>query len=305
MKVRTDAIELLPKLIHHFDEPFADSSAIPTYYVSQMARQRVTVILSGDGGDELFAGYRSYQKKDEFQAIRAVPRGIRRMMLEPLARALPIETQGRNVLKFVANSPSDNSTETMGIYPYIKDDLLTPHLRNELQQHPVQLAASILEDVHFSNKLARMQYLDARLYLPGDILVKVDRMSMANSLETRAPLLDYRVIEFAARLPVELRIKDGITKYLLKKLLRRYVPEQIINKRKQGFAVPINGWFATTLSDFVRDVLLEKRARERSLFKAKTVEHVLNLHQAGRRDYSTWIWTLLNLELWFREYVDG
>jgi asparagine synthase (glutamine-hydrolysing) len=269
-----------------------------------MARQRVTVILSGDGGDELFAGYRSYQKKDEFQAIRNVPRAIRRTLLDPVANALPIEARGRNALKFVANSPTDNSTETLGIYPYIKDDLLTPHLRSELQRHPVQVAASILEDVPYSNKLARMQYLDARLYLPGDILVKVDRMSMANSLETRAPLLDYRVIEFAARLPVELRIKDGVTKYLLKRILRRYVPEQITNKRKQGFAVPLNMWFATTLSDFVRDVLLEKRARERSLFKAKTVEHVLNLHRSGRRDYSTWIWTLLNLELWFRAYVD-
>ena len=305
MQVKTDAINLLPKLVWHFDEPFADSSAIPTYYVSQMARQRVTVILSGDGGDEMFAGYNSYLKKDDFQHIRTLPSGLRKKMLGPLANALPLHAPGRNALKFMACAGREDGAGALGVFPYIKDDLLTGDMRIELQRHRVQLADSILKNVRFRDKLPRLQYLDARLYLPGDILVKVDRMSMANSLETRAPLLDYRVMEFAAQLPVKLRIQNGTTKYLLKKVLHKHIPAHILYKKKQGFAVPVKDWFATTLNGFTKEILLDNRFIERGLFKAGTVENVLNLHQKGRQDYSTWIWMLLCLELWFLTFVDA
>ncbi|MFQ5633325.1 MAG: asparagine synthase (glutamine-hydrolyzing), partial [bacterium] len=247
LRVKTDAIDLLPKLVWHFDEPFGDSSAIPTYYVSKMAREHVTVILSGDGGDELFAGYNSYLKKDEHEKFLHLPKRLRKAVFGKVANALPIQAPMRNFLYYVAEANKGDGAEALGTYPYIKNDLISGDLREHLNgSNTFRLEEQVLSQTGIQNKLSRLQYLDARLYLPGDILVKVDRMSMANSLETRAPLLDYRLVEFAFRLPLELRINGTTTKYLLKKVLGRYIPQEIINKRKHGFAVPIKNWFQTT-----------------------------------------------------------
>ncbi|MFQ5632475.1 MAG: asparagine synthase (glutamine-hydrolyzing), partial [bacterium] len=247
LRVKTDAIDLLPKLVWHFDEPFGDSSAIPTYYVSKMAREHVTVILSGDGGDELFAGYNSYLKKDEHEKFLRLPKRLRKAVFGKVAHALPIQTPMRNFLLYVAEANKGDGADALGTYPYIKNDLITTDLREHFNGcNAFRLREQFLPQTGIQDKLSRLQYLDAKRYLPGDILVKVDRMSMANSLETRAPLLDYRLVEFAFRLPVELKINGTTTKYLLKKVLARYVPQEILNKRKHGFAVPIKNWFQTT-----------------------------------------------------------
>jgi asparagine synthase (glutamine-hydrolysing) len=306
LEVATDAIHLLPKLVWHFDEPFADSSAIPTYYVSKMAREHVTVILSGDGGDELFAGYVNYQKRDEHGRWLRLPQGIRRPAFGALAEMLPIQAPMRNFMKYVAAASPDDSPAALGLYPYIKNDILAAPLRQELHKYDAAAPRrQFLSTLKATDKLTRLQFVDTKFYLPGDILVKVDRMSMANSLETRAPLLDYRLVEFAARLPVQLKMQRGVSKYLLKKVLQRHMPADMLTKRKQGFAVPINHWFRTTLNGFAESVLLDDRCRTRGIFNPKVVAQVLKFHQQGQRDYSAWIWMLLNLELWFQTFVDA
>ncbi|MCL4705764.1 asparagine synthase (glutamine-hydrolyzing) [bacterium] len=305
LKVSTDAINTLPKLVWHFDEPFGDASAIPTYYVSQLAREHVTVILSGDGGDELFAGYRSYMQKDQYSTIKRLPRSLRRRLLAPIAHALPIQARARNFLKYAAYATSDDGPQALGIYPYIKEDIVTRSIRRELSAFDAtSLRRTILAALKSTDKLTRLQYVDAKLYLPEDILMKVDRMSMAHSLETRAPLLDYRLVEFATRLPVHFKMRDSMTKYLLKKLLLKYLPPETLVKKKQGFAVPINRWFQQQLNGYTAEVLLDQRCRQRGYFNLAVVQKVLQHHATGRRDYSEWIWLLLNLELWFQTFVD-
>jgi asparagine synthase (glutamine-hydrolysing) len=305
LEVATDAVNLLPKLVWHFDEPFADSSAIPTYYVSKMAREHVTVILSGDGGDELFAGYVNYLKRNEYQHFLRLPKSIRRLTFGKMAQMLPIQAPMRNFMKYVAAASPDDGPAALGLYPYIKEDVLTVPVRQELQKHdPTALRRQILSTIKAKDKLTRLQFVDTKLYLPGDILVKVDRMSMANSLETRAPLLDYRLVEFASRLPVHFKMQGGTTKYLLKKVLSKYVPKSVLEKRKHGFAIPIDQWFQTTLNGFTKEVLLDDRCRARGVFDPKAVQKILAFHANGGRDYSVWIWAMLNLELWCQTYMD-
>lgn len=305
LKVAAEAINILPQLVWHFDEPFGDASAIPTYYVSKLAREHVTVILSGDGGDELFAGYRRYMRKDDYATIKKLPRRLRRSLLAPIAHALPIQAPARNFLKYAAYAAADDGPHALGLYPYIKEDIVAEPIRRELSAFDAATPRrNILATLSSTDKLARQQYVDAKLYLPEDILVKVDRMSMAHSLETRAPLLDYRLVEFTARLPVHFKMRDGVAKYLLKKLLQRYLPPETLAKRKQGFAVPINRWFQKQLNGYTTEVLLDHRCRERGYFNMTVVQKVLQHHATGRRDYSEWIWLLLNLELWFQAFID-
>lgn len=306
LQVKTDAIDLLPKLVWHFDEPFADSSAIPAYYVSKIAREHVTVILSGDGGDELFAGYKSYLQKDAYENWLRLPSGLRRIAFGKVAGILPIQAPARNFLKYVAEATPDDGPLALGLFPYIKDDVMTPAIQQELQSYDSTAPRrQVLARFKITDKLTRLQLADTKLYLPGDILVKVDRMSMANSLETRAPLLDYRLVEFAMRLPASLKMHNGTGKYLLRQIMRKYLPATTLTKKKQGFAVPLNDWFRRTLSGHAQAILLDERCRRRGFFHPETLRQVLDAHVQGRRDYGEWIWLLLNLELWFQTFVDS
>lgn len=300
-----DAVRLLPKLVWHFDEPFGDSSAVPTYYVSEMARQNVTVILSGDGGDELFAGYRSYLLRDEYMMIRRLPLALRKMLFAPIAQALPFQAPARNFLKFAAYAQMDDGPQALGLYPYIKDDVMSGVVRRELKSFDASMQRrEIFAELEKMDKLTKLQHVDTKIYLPEDILMKVDRMSMANSLETRAPLLDYRLVEFAAKLPANLKMREGTTKYLLKKLMQKYFPKNMISNKKQGFAIPINAWCQNQLSSFIHEILLDSRCYNRGYFNGRAVEKMLHHHSTGQRDYSEWIWLLLNLELWFQTFMD-
>ncbi|MBN1466383.1 7-cyano-7-deazaguanine synthase, partial [candidate division KSB1 bacterium] len=306
LKVSTDSVAILPQIAWHFDEPFADSSAIPTYYVSKIAREHVTVILSGDGGDELFAGYRNYFNRDRYNLLFALPYSLRKNILGAVAALLPIHAPMRNMLKYIASTAQDNGQGAPGFYPYIKEDLLSrPLLREFRTMDPLLSRRDLVAQYMEHDKLTRMQLVDLHHYLPGDILVKVDRMSMANSLETRAPLLDYRMVEFATALPVSHKMKDGVSKYILKQVLRKYVPEHILTKAKQGFAIPISKWFQGSLNGYVKEMLLDERSRARGIFKPHVVENVLELHTKGRRDFGEWIYMLLMLELWFQTFMDS
>jgi len=306
LQVSTHAMDDLPKIAWHLDEPFADSSALPMFYVSKMAREHVTVILSGDGGDELFAGYNSYQNRDQHAWLLQLPAGLRRRLFGPISGAMPLQTPGRNLLKYAAKASLLDGPGALGLYPYIKEDIISKDLALEFEHSdPIQAKRDIWSNYDNLDKLTRMQMTDTRMYLPGDILVKVDRMSMASSLETRAPLLDYRMVEFAASLPVSFKMNQGVGKYILKKMIRKYVPPSILSKPKQGFAVPVGSWFRGEMHGFAQDILLSDQGRNRGLFRKSIVEKVLLYHKAGRRDYSEWIYMLLMLELWFQSFVDS
>lgn len=304
--VTTDAMGVLPELVWHFDEPFGDSSAIPTYYVSQMARREVTVILSGDGGDELFAGYESHGRRGQYDHYRSVPRPLRKALAGPLGRMLPVHAPGRSLLLGIAELEKYMGGETVSLYPLIKDRVYAPGFSRALRSEEDPLASyAYWSNVPTGSRLSRLQYLDTKVYLPEDILMKVDRMSMANSLETRAPLLDYTLAEFAARIPPELQRKDGKGKYLLRKLAARLLPPESLAKKKQGFAIPREKWFRTDLRAWTADLLGSEKARGRGYFRPGVVDRILAEHARGSKDFSAWIWCLLNFELWHRTFIDA
>ncbi len=305
--VTPDICDIVDDLVWHFDEPFADSSAIPTYMVSKLARDFVTVILSGDGGDELFAGYTRYQVDRKRSHLSRLPRMVREKMMRPLSASMPHGAWGRNYLHKVTLDPLDRYNDSISLFTEPnKDALYTPELKGKLQLIPVGLAmfrehaAAVKSD----DPIDALLYLDSKSYLPGDILTKVDRMSMAVSLEARVPLLDHKLIDFVDGIPSSLKMKGLESKYIFKRALRGLVPEDILKRPKQGFGMPMQEWINRQLRTRMRETLTEKRARERGLFNSRTIDVLLDEHERGRRDHSSSLWALLMLELWFRTFVD-
>ncbi|HKP97227.1 MAG TPA: asparagine synthase (glutamine-hydrolyzing) [Fibrobacteria bacterium] len=302
--IKPDALSILPSLVWHFDEPFGDSSAVPTFYVSQAARREVTVILSGDGGDELFAGYNSYHLRNRYEGFKAIPAPLRRAFMGAAARMLPWNAPGRNLLRRIGALEAYDRGDVPELFPPIKEALYAPEWAE---------AAAGADPAGYlrywgnapAGGLSRLQYLDTKVYLPEDILMKVDRMSMANSLETRAPLLDYTVAEFAASIPPEMHTRDGRGKYILRKMASRFLPPHVLAKKKQGFAIPREKWFQGELKDFARGTLTSERFRARGYFRPDRVEAILRDHAAGRKDYGMWIWCLLNFEFWHQAFLDA
>ncbi|HEX5030732.1 MAG TPA: asparagine synthase (glutamine-hydrolyzing) [Candidatus Eisenbacteria bacterium] len=305
-QVRPEAIGILPDLVWHFDEPFGDSSAIPTYYVSKMAVEHVKVALAGDGGDELFAGYTRYQDSLRVPPYHLIPASVRRRVLAPLADRMPLAAPGRNRLYAAAHHAPLTPGYGLGLYPYIKEQLLSPEWRTQTALREPNGHTAVSEPrLRSMDLLSRLQYLDTKVYLPEDILTKVDRMSMAHSLEVRAPLLDYTLIEYVASIPPALKLRDSVSKYLFRKMASRYLPASVFEKPKQGFGVPTGAWFQQELRASARERLLDRRTLDRGYFRRRTVERVLDLHEAGQRDYGTWIWCLLVLEEWHRTFLDA
>jgi asparagine synthase (glutamine-hydrolysing) len=301
-----DALEVLPTLVHHFDEPFADASAIPTYYVSKIARQHVTVALSGDGGDEIFAGYTRYDNGMQRQ-------GWNRVLPEPVIRAAfriatdlyPVGARGWGILHRNSLAPLDSYMADVSLFqPREKRALFGKHQRVHANGDIFGLARDLAAQTGSDEFLSQMQYVDEMLYLPDDILVKVDRASMAVALEARAPLLDYRLAEFMATVPAGLRYRDREKKYLLKKAMQGVLPREILYRSKMGFGVPLKHWFRKEAADFTREVLTSRQARERGLFDPQEIRLCLDRHARGRRDFSGKLWALLFFELWCRNWLD-
>ncbi|MFC1678598.1 asparagine synthase (glutamine-hydrolyzing) [Elusimicrobiota bacterium] len=312
--VKPAAAEILPELIWHFDEPFADSSAIPTYYLSKLAREHVTVVLSGEGGDELFAGYDRYRRERLTRIFSLAPEAVRTLMVEQLLKRLPrtpaIRGYSDALKKIIGNtflSPARRYASLVELVsPEVRTSLLSDHLRHELEQvDPVDMIQSCFMSRPSENWVNRMSRADTTVYLPDDLLVKSDRMSMAHSLEARVPFLDNELIELATSIPANLKLRRGTAKYLPRKLLSSLVPKEIAKRGKRGFNVPIDLWLRTELSDFARDTLLSKRARERGFFQPKTVEAKLQEHQSGKSDLGGMIWALICFELWHQMFMDS
>ena len=304
--VRPDALGILDRLVWHFDEPFADSSAIPTWYVSEMARRHVTVVLSGDGGDELFGGYTRYLPHPRVESFDRLAPGLGRAVAAAAWRALPHGARGKNFLRHVARNPQGRYVDSVTFYHADeRRDLLSPTLRAEIGGWNTERAFSAPFERFGGLPLeAQLMAFDFETYLPEDCLVKVDRMSMAHSIESRVPLLDHLVIEFAASLPAAVKMPGGRLKHLLKELAFSLVPREILDRPKQGFAVPVGQWFRGPLRDAFGDILASPLTRQRGYFNSAFVDRVLAEHLSGRRDHSTKLWMLLVFELWHRQYID-
>jgi asparagine synthase (glutamine-hydrolysing) len=297
-----DTVRLLPK---YFDEPFADSSAVPTFHVSRLARKAVTVALAGDGGDESFGGYQKYgidMIVDRFRQM--VPRPFLRLghsLLKSIDSNLAL--RGRTATFQALQEPGQAFylTNTF-ISDELAEELLSP-LRSEIKDYdPSDYLLGYWQKAEGPDFLSKMLYTDLKTYLPDDILVKVDRMSMAHSLEVRAPFLDHRIVEFAASLPSHLKIQNGQQKYVLKKALRSLLPDSILDRKKHGFTVPLESWFRNELRNLAEEKILAGGAMS-EIFSSKSLHSIWNEHQSRKTDHGTLLWSLLMFALWHEEYV--
>lgn len=308
-QVDPDDFHLIDRLAGLYDEPYADSSALPTYRVCELAKKQVTVVLSGDGGDENLAGYRRYRWHTYEDRMRQIlPDGLRKPLFGFLGRTYPksdwapkifrakstFESIARDSLEGYFHSVSVNSNE-------IRNALFSQNLKQELQGYQaVEVFRRHAKNAASYDAQSLVQYLDIKTYLPGDILTKVDRASMAHALEVRVPLLDHKLVEWFASLQPDLKLKGREGKYIFKKSLENYLPDDILYRSKMGFAVPLASWFRGPLKDRVRESLLGETMRDSSYFDQAFVKKIVDQHQSGIRDYSTSIWSLLMFEAFLR-----
>ncbi len=311
--VRPNALEVLPTLVEHYGEPYADSSAIPTYYVSKETRKFVTVALNGDGGDESFAGYERYVAMSLAEKYRKIPAVLRKGLIETSVGLLPNPKQFRSRVKslkrFVESGSLDNVERYLGwmsaISPGLKNDLVSDQFKSHLNgTKPIDVLKKWFDKTEDLDVIDATMLTDQMTYLPNDLLVKVDIASMANSLEARSPLLDHNIIEFAASLPQNLKVNGKETKYLLKKIAAKLVPKEVIYRRKMGFGVPIGKWLRNEMKDFVKENLLSERFAKRGLFQQNKIADIIQQHNEQKNDFGTQVWTLLMLELWFQRFID-
>lgn len=311
--VKPNAADVLPLLVKHYNEPFADSSALPTYYVSMMARKHVTVALSGDGGDESFAGYDTYGTILNWNKWNACPIRVRKMVTEWgrwLLNYLPNNNHAARMRRGLAMINSENiKTRRLQFGTTLKPEekrlAYTSMFRDQIGRSPVpedRLASypwqSGVDDLDW------MLRHDQSFYLPDCLMVKTDIASMSNSLEVRCPFLDHRIVEYAATIPSHLKRDATGGKLILKNAVRDLLPAEIINKRKSGFGIPIDQWFRNELSPLLKEALLDGTSMRRGLFEQRLLQKMVNEHIEGRRDWSNRLWAFLFLELWFREYID-
>jgi asparagine synthase (glutamine-hydrolysing) len=306
-EVRPRAIEVLPTLVRHYGEPYADSSAIPSFYLARLTRQHVTVALNGDGGDESFGGYGWHlgsRLAERWQQVPAAVRGVAERAASGLApwssnRRSPVARLSR----FMSAASRPRATRYRAWLSVFTDDLkrelyAEPHSRSADPLDAIFAAASSLDAVD------AMLRADIEWYLPTDLLVKMDIATMASSLEARSPFLDWHLTEFAAKLPSGLKVKGHTSKYILKKAVADLVPAANMHRPKQGFAVPVSEWFRGELKDFLADHILSARFVARELFRPEAVQRLYTDHQRGAGDHGHRLWTLLMLELWFQEFID-
>jgi asparagine synthase (glutamine-hydrolysing) len=310
--VRPNALEVLPTLVEHYGEPYADSSAIPTYYVSKETRKHVTVALNGDGGDESFAGYERYMAMEIAEVYRRIPRAIRAALIEGPINMLPSseigKTRIRDVQRFLTSANEGRKERYfrwMSTFkPAVKPDLYDPEFAQAVTQDTSRFLDQWFDTANGSGILDATLLTDQMTYLPNDLLVKVDIASMANSLEARSPFLDHKMIEFAASLPESLKMSGFRPKSLLKKVAARLVPSEVIYRRKMGFGVPVGRWLRGEMKDFLRDVLLSQGSLTRGIIRPEKIRQYVDEHIAGTFDHSFQVWSLLMMELWFQRFID-
>lgn len=320
--VTPDAKEILPKLVWFYDEPFSDSSAIPSWYLSELTRKHVSVALSGDAGDELFAGYERYQAVRLGRYVDLLPKFLRRFLAGPLMRIIPSpihqKSRLRRMKRFLeafAMPPMERYLQWIAIFnrsrkaQLYSGEFAAELARNAaLEQPPYEMLDFLEHAAARSNARDAMTSIaltDLVTYLPCDLMCKVDIASMAHSLECRAPFLDHRLVEHAIRMPIEMKVHGKTGKHILRETFRDLFPPSLLTRRKMGFGVPLDHWFRGPLADYVRDVLLDRRCTERGYFDSRYVERLLTEHREGRFDHAGRLWSLLFLELWMRQWLDS
>ena len=314
--VAPTAMSVLPRLVWHYGEPFADPSAIPSFHLAEVTRRHVTVALNGDGGDESFAGYTRYYAHRFAHRLRHLPAPAARAVAELLDRTGAQGSSRRAVRSAwwlshaLQLEPADAYAKTMAVFPPDeRADLYTPEFRDSLARSGGPSARSFTADAFVGSDgkdvVERLQDVDVHTYLPGGLLVKMDIATMAHSLEVRSPFLDHRLMESAAALPSQAKLDGSATKRILKDALRPWLPESILFREKMGFSVPVDAWFRGELRELPAEVLLDPAALGRGMFQESAVRGLIDDHRTGRADNGGRIWALLQLELWQRSYVDS
>ena len=311
--VKPDAIEILPKLVWHYNEPFSDSSAIPTYYVANLTKDFVKVVLTGDAGDENFAGYPRYLRSKLVAYFSKIPEKLRKDLLPNFIRAFSTfhwrEKRLNRLADFIESLSSGNAknyAEQIKIFnAKEKEDIYTEDFRKKVEKiDPLDFLLKKFEESGTEDLLEQLLYVDINSYLPEDLLVKMDIATMANSLEARVPFLDHKFVELVAGIPPHLKLKGTKSKFILKTAFKDLLPEAIFKRKKMGFGVPVSRWFRKELKDYIYEILLDPKTLNRGYFKRETIERLLNDHITLRYDHSIRIWALLVLEIWFRIFVD-
>lgn len=309
--VRPDTLDVLPELAWYADEPFGDSSALPTYYLARMTRRHVTVALGGDGGDESFAGYARYQVHPVLAIWRRLPRGLRGRLLRSLIRSARRRwkdshffKKAQHVNEFSLLPQEQHYGTWLRIFP---PQLLAPLLAGAVTEEDLSRNVLTHEAIRRSDAIVEIDQkmaCDVATYLPGDLLHKIDRMSMAHGLEVRCPFLDRELMEFAARLPAGMKFPGGELKGLLKDAMEERLPHDLLDRPKKGFSVPLHRWFRKELKDMPAGILLSERARQRGLFDEESVKLLIEQHQKGVFDHAHRLWLLIEFEAWAQTFLD-
>jgi len=312
LMVRPDVADVLPLLVRHYGEPFADSSALPTYCLSRAVRQSVKVALSGDGGDESFAGYNHYRLAERWGMFDFMPAAARKAVFSPLGkllRALPgnnfATKAGRALGLLAANVPERYLWQIAVLKPEDKRACYTPTFRSLIAEGG--RCEDRPADQEWDGRAEPPDWMmrhDQSFYLPDCLMVKTDVASMACGLEVRGPMLDHEFVEFAATIPADMKRRAGRGKFILRSALRDLLPAEILERPKAGFAVPLGRWLRGELADALAANLLDDRCRKRGLFRQDFLRRMADEHAGGRRDWSRRLWALMVLEMWFREFVD-
>ena len=309
--VRPDVVDLLPKLIWHLDEPIADSASITTYLVSRLARESVTVILSGVGGDELFGGYPRYLGDSIYRYYRLLPAAMRSQILPAIIRHLPQDRHSfwkskfRYAAAFVNTAELTPAERYMSYIRVFSPELRDQTLRSAFHGNGDDLLAGYFRHERANDPLNQSIYVDLKTSLPDDLLALTDKMTMAASIECRAPFMDHELIELTSRIPSHFKVRGMTMKYLLKKAVEPWLPPEIIYRKKRGFGAPVGSWLRKDLEILVRDTLSESQINKRGLFDAQAVHGIIAAHHAKRADYTDHLLALINFELWCRIFIDG
>lgn len=312
--VKPNAVDVLPKLVWHFDEPYADYSAIPTYYLAQVTKQHVSVALNGDGGDESFAGYKRYIGLDIINKFKKIPISLRKNFIKNTLSIL------KNILPNINALESLNYLNDISLYDdehlyiqmllifkrHFRENVFSSDFRNIIEKNNCEeKLIAIMNDGKAKNLIDKKLHVDVQTYLSGDLLPKIDRTTMAFGLEGRSPFLDQNLMQWAAKLPENIKFKDNILKYFLKESLRGILPDEILFRQKHGFSVPLGKWFSNELNDFAKDILLSEKFRSRGIFNTKYVENLLKWHSKSGMSHHHRIWALLCFEIWCRTFLDN
>jgi len=310
--VRSDLVkELVPVLMKYLDEPLADASIIPTYIISKLARKYVTVALAGDGGDELFAGYDTYKAYQVARLYRKVPKFIRDKLVKRIVYLLPaskkrlsFEFKAKKFISGIDHPPEISNYIWWGAYnPVEKENLFSPELKSYFGKDPYCPVFDHSENCQARHTLDRLSYLDIKLYLQDDLLVKVDRMSMANSLEIRVPFLDHNFVDFATSIPSFLKLKGLRTKHILKKTMGLHLPREAIHRPKIGFDIPLGVWIRNELRDFTLSVLSPSNLKNHGFFNDSYIKKLLEEHFEGLHNHRQLLWPLIIFQFWYDEYM--